>query len=383
MPGPSNAKKKRKAQAKKRKEKERRAAQTKAQDETHDEPYEKADDEVEIRVEAEDDVPEYEVEEVPEPRERYRPLKSQPLRYMSRPARHAHAREHCGRHARHGPRGRSHSAGPPAHSAFSSSTDSPSPGALQYRCLPPPAEPQCRAGMRDGARVQPEEPGAYDDVGVPAPPCVTDQGNGPHVNDVRAFLASRLCSAPSLDDALCAEFAREEVREMLGAVLPEDMALILWHNKSRARARICPACRRLYRLGELVREPLLDDGSPVRLPDEGESARADAQAQRRRREQEISGICSALCFMLVAHRYPAVLRGCWGRVGDELADATWDELDAPLPRSAADEGLGFSMVLKMTRCHDLGLGQLFGVDDDGEGADGDEDEDEAEDPEEY
>lgn len=47
---------------------------------------------------------------------------------------------------------------------------------------------------------------------------------GPHVHDVSAFLASRLAAPPSLSDALCAEYAQDEVREMLCAVLPDETA---------------------------------------------------------------------------------------------------------------------------------------------------------------
>ena len=43
-------------------------------------------------------------------------------------------------------------------------------------------------------------------------------------------------------------------------------------------------------------------------------------------------------------------------MAEELDDETWDLLDGPGQR-ANDMGLG--MLLKMTRCHDLGLGQLF------------------------
>ena len=67
-------------------------------------------------------------------------------------------------------------------------------------------------------------------------------------------------------------------------------------------------------------------------------------------------------------------------MAEELSDATWDELDAPGPShdrdhgsdgtgAAAGDALGFSMMLKMTRCHDLGLGQLFGVEDGDSGGD--------------
>ena len=56
-------------------------------------------------------------------------------------------------------------------------------------------------------------------------------------------------------------------------------------------------------------------------------------------------------------------------MAEELSDEIWDELDAP-----GDDSMGLSMMLKMTRCHDLGLGQLFfpdldmeSVDEDGNG----------------
>ena len=82
---------------------------------------------------------------------------------------------------------------------------------------------------------------------------------------------------------------------------------------------------------------------------------------------------SALCFILVAYRYPAAIRSTWGRMAEELSDAVWDELDGP-GLSDKPDNMGLSMMLKMTRCHDLGLGQLFfpdldmeSVDEDGNG----------------
>ncbi|GJE88911.1 hypothetical protein PsYK624_049990 [Phanerochaete sordida] len=352
MPGPKNTKKKRKAQAKKAREKERRAAEAASKHEElpevveerfGDERYEEKDeDEESFRIVVEDTDP---------PRERYMPLKSQPLRYVSHPPKpHAHTHPPASFRGRHGPRDTPPASPSAPPSAFSSETSSPNSDVR--------APQDHESGDSEG------------EYGAPAPPCVEDHGNGPHVRDIRAFLRSRLCAPPSMHDDLCAEFAREEVREMLGAVLPEEMALIVWHNKSRHAARICPACRRLYRLGELVREPLLDEHSP---PPTHANTDAGPESERRQREQEISGICSALCFMLVAYRFPAAIRSTWGRTADALSDATWAELDAPLPPNAADDGLGFSMALKMTRCPDLGLAQLFGVESgDEEGGDGEE-----------
>ena len=71
-----------------------------------------------------------------------------------------------------------------------------------------------------------------------------------------------------------------------------------------------------------------------------------------------SHVClgSPVCFILASYNYPGAIRSTWGRMAEELDDATWDLLDGPGQR-ANDMGLG--MLLKMTRCHDLGLGQLF------------------------
>lgn len=47
----------------------------------------------------------------------------------------------------------------------------------------------------------------------------------------------------------------------------------------------------------------------------------------------------------------------WGRMAEELSDETWAELNRPPASSRRDLGLG--LLLKMTRCHDLGLQELF------------------------
>lgn len=75
---------------------------------------------------------------------------------------------------------------------------------------------------------------------------------------------------------------------------------------------------------------------------------------------------SALCFILVAYRYPAAIRSTWGRMAEELSDEVWEELDGPGLSDKPDK-MGLSMMLKMTRCHDLGLGQLFFPGEDMEG----------------
>lgn len=67
---------------------------------------------------------------------------------------------------------------------------------------------------------------------------------------------------------------------------------------------------------------------------------------------------SPVCFILAAYNYPGAIRSTWGRMAEELDDATWDLLDGPGQGAPVDD-MGLGMLVKMTRCHDLGLGQLF------------------------
>ncbi|ETW79758.1 hypothetical protein HETIRDRAFT_452848 [Heterobasidion irregulare TC 32-1] len=177
-------------------------------------------------------------------------------------------------------------------------------------------------------------------------PMIHDPGNGPRVRDVRAFLASSFAHPPYTADPLCAEFAQPEVFQMLCTVLPEETALFLWYNKSRKTGRICPACRRLYCLGDALPDPMHD---PY------EQAAKKEPSPRLLAEQQLSGLCSPLCFILASFNYPGAIRSTWGRVAQELDDATWALLDGP---GGGQPDLGLSMLLKMTRLHDLGLAQL-------------------------
>jgi hypothetical protein len=55
-------------------------------------------------------------------------------------------------------------------------------------------------------------------------PPIYDAGTGPRVRSMGEFLRSSFASEPTWDDELCAEFAQEEMMEMLRMVLPEEMA---------------------------------------------------------------------------------------------------------------------------------------------------------------
>ncbi len=52
----------------------------------------------------------------------------------------------------------------------------------------------------------------------------------------------------------------------------------MWYNKSRLKSRICPACHRLYRIGDVLQD-LMDE------------ERTQAGSGVQQREQEISGLC--------------------------------------------------------------------------------------------
>ena len=61
---------------------------------------------------------------------------------------------------------------------------------------------------------------------LPREPPIYDPGTGPRVRSMGEFLQSSFASEPTWEDELCAEFAQEEMLEMLRAVLPDEMALV-------------------------------------------------------------------------------------------------------------------------------------------------------------
>ncbi|KDQ54544.1 hypothetical protein JAAARDRAFT_182027 [Jaapia argillacea MUCL 33604] len=180
---------------------------------------------------------------------------------------------------------------------------------------------------------------------LPKAPCIVDPGNGPRVRDVAAFLSTSFAASPSYDDDLCAEFAQPEVLEMLCTVLPQEMALILWYNKTRLSSRICPACQRLYCLGDLLKDHLTESRDLLNIH----------RSPLLPREQEISGLCSPVCFMLASYNYQQAIHSTWGRMAEELDDKTWEYLHGS---GSGIEDMGLGMLLRMARLHDLGLGQL-------------------------
>jgi len=65
-----------------------------------------------------------------------------------------------------------------------------------------------------------------EEEGLLREPPIYDPGTGPRVRSMDEFLRSSFASEPTWDDELCAEFAQEEMLEMLRTVLPQEMALV-------------------------------------------------------------------------------------------------------------------------------------------------------------
>jgi hypothetical protein len=103
--------------------------------------------------------------------------------------------------------------------------DSPSPSPTPSHS-PSPTTPTDRTGASCGfqdAKRRDHDPWAEM---LLQKPYIHDPGNGPRVRDARTFLDSYFAQPPALDDPLCAEFAQEEVFQMLCTILPEEAALV-------------------------------------------------------------------------------------------------------------------------------------------------------------
>jgi len=90
-------------------------------------------------------------------------------------------------------------------------------------------------------------------------------------------------------------------------------------------------------------------------------------------EQRISGLCarfplistvpalifagSTVCFVVASSNYPEAVRLIFGRSAGEMEEITWEYLNMA-GGGGRDDG-GLSMMLRMTRLDDLGLGQLL------------------------
>ncbi|KAG8858950.1 hypothetical protein FRB96_004770 [Tulasnella sp. 330] len=190
-----------------------------------------------------------------------------------------------------------------------------------------------------------------------APPTQTfllDPGNGARVLDVLQFLESPFADPVCDTDERCFDFASPEVFPILQQVLPFQVALILWYNVTRKSSRICPSCRRTYRLG---------DHLPPHLHDMARGTGSDSTDHllpQTAAEQRLSGICSWMCFALASYRYPGSI-AAWGNSNMTMPEDLIEYMNGPGdPSVTDDEGLG--QLLRMTRNEEsLGIDDLRAV----------------------
>ena len=67
---------------------------------------------------------------------------------------------------------------------------------------------------------------------------------------------------------------------------------------------------------------------------------------------------STVCFVLASAKYPEAIRLIFGRSAAEMEEITWECLTSVGTDVERDDG-GLSLILRMTRLDDLGLGQLL------------------------
>ena len=64
---------------------------------------------------------------------------------------------------------------------------------------------------------------------------------------------------------------------------------------------------------------------------------------------------SPLCFIMASFDHPDAIKTTWGRVAEEMDEATWEVLNGP---GAGKGDAHLTLLLRMARLDDLGLGQL-------------------------
>ncbi|KAJ1303321.1 hypothetical protein OPQ81_011517 [Rhizoctonia solani] len=212
------------------------------------------------------------------------------------------------------------------------------------KAQPAPPPPNPTANTEPSPPIQAKNSHANESVSS----LIVDPGTGPRVRDLYAFLKSPFAAPPSLDDPLCDWFFDSTTYTIIEQLLPEELSLILYYNRTRLVDRICPACRRFYRLGDLLAFLSPEPGSIDELDRQQEDSRT-------LREQEISGLCSFVCFSLACFNYPGA-RGAWGRTAELLDPWTTELLNGP---GAGIPDHGMSDLVKMTRNHDLGIGYMI------------------------
>ncbi|KAG8927265.1 hypothetical protein FRC02_008342, partial [Tulasnella sp. 418] len=221
---------------------------------------------------------------------------------------------------------------------YAEEDDIPPRGRQPYRSNDP------RAKQLYDASPQTTTVNAFD---LNAPSYLTDPGNGPRVTDLWAFMNSMLSDAPSESDPECLDFGSPEVYPILTQLLPTDLALIIWYNKTRETGRICPACRRVYHIGD----KLLPHNTTSQAHPSGQTE--EFLRPRKEREQKISGLCDWLCFGIAAYRWPGCVEA-WGRIASEIDERLIEYMNTLGDPNVKDD-LGMGQLIRMTRNEDLGI----------------------------
>ncbi|KZT19700.1 hypothetical protein NEOLEDRAFT_935965 [Neolentinus lepideus HHB14362 ss-1] len=159
---------------------------------------------------------------------------------------------------------------------------------------------------------------------------------GLYVTRVSQFLASSYADpvGPS-EEHRGWTLGQDGITRMFGGA--PDLGAIFLFNKQRETQRICPACRRVYHVGEAIAGTNLQANSTER------------------QEQELSGICSYPC---------AVVMGAaevMGKSADELHQQDYDRI---MERNPLPNGLKFFRIPHGEEKKFGGLQVIFGTKED-------------------
>ncbi|PVF99303.1 hypothetical protein CPB86DRAFT_796705 [Serendipita vermifera] len=233
-----------------------------------------------------------------------------------------------------------------------------------------PQDFQSNDDFRDETESEPGAIGVYDDEdeegvyegGVEMEePCVFDPGNGPRVRNFVGFMKSAYAVAQetSFGADLLRTASASTVIPLLTRILPGEFATVMWYNRTRTTHRVCPACQRIYHLGEALR-PHVKELEPDR--NEDPDYESDRQMTKQERlayaEQWRSGICSFPCYALATYNY--------GMEGILAYGLPWQDLDDAIREVLEGEGLGIddqglSHYIRVSRLDPPELCEAIGI----------------------
>jgi len=126
------------------------------------------------------------------------------------------------------------------------------------------------------------------------PPCVSPSAVGFHITDPQTWIQTSHL-APVSHDPDRRHWATQEGADQITQMFPHTLAGIVSlnlsiYNKSRDTDRICPSCRRWYKVGES--EHRYESFEEFLRREYSSSPAIDSE---QREEQSLSGICSQLC----------------------------------------------------------------------------------------